>query len=134
MSILISWLLLSVSVWITSRILPGFQVRNFGSAIVVAAIFGLLNWLLGWLFFVAIGLGTLGIGFLLAFITRWIVNAIMLKITDLITDRLEIRSFSWALAAALIMSLLGTVGEYVVSHAQSHNQPRIHIQHNEVRL
>jgi putative membrane protein len=113
MHILISWLLLSVSVWITALILPGFRVRGFGGALVVAAIFGLLNWAMGWLLFVAIGLGTLGLGFLLAFITRWIVDAILLKITDWATDRLEIRSFGWALAAALVMSLLGTAADYI---------------------
>lgn len=114
MHTLFSWLLLSVSVWITALILPGFRVRGFGGALVVAAIFGLLNWALGWLLFVMIGVGTLGIGFFLAFITRWIVDAILLKVTDWTTDRLEIRSFGWALAAALIMSLLGTASDYIM--------------------
>ncbi len=123
MHIVVSWLVLSLAVWVTALILPGFKVRGVGGALVVGAIFGLLNWLLGWLFFVIIGLGTLGLGFLLAFITRWIVDAIILKITDALTDRLEIRSFGWAMAAALVMSLVGTAAEYALHQARPARLP-----------
>jgi putative membrane protein len=133
MHILVSWVLLSVAVWLTALILPGFRVRGFGGALVVAAIFGLLNLVLGWFFFFIIGVGTLGLGFLLSFITRWIVDAILLKITDWITDRLEIRSFGWALAAALVMSLLGTVGEYIWHNRGPAPAVRTH-QPSEIRL
>jgi len=57
---------------------------------------------------------TLGIAWLLAFITRWIITAILLVITDKITDHLKIDSFGWALGGALVMSLVGTAGEWVV--------------------
>jgi putative membrane protein len=114
MELLLSWLVLSFAFWLTAVILPGFEVRGVGGAIVVAAIFGALNWLLGFLLFVVIGLGTLGLGFLLAFITRWIVMAILLKLTDAVTDRLTIRSFGVAFLAALLMSAFGALGEYVV--------------------
>jgi len=114
MSLLLSWLILSLAVWITAVVLPGFHVKSMGSAFLVAAIFGILNVLIGWLFFVIIGIATLGIGFLLAFLTRWLVNAILLKITDAITDRLTIDGFGWALIGALMISVLGTVGEALV--------------------
>lgn len=114
MSLLLSWLILTLAVWVTAAVLPGFHVRDFGSAIVVAAIFGVLNFLLGWLFFVVFTIATLGLAWLLAFITRWIINAILLKITDSVTDRLSIDSFGWALGGALMMSALGTIGEWVV--------------------
>ncbi|MEB2311253.1 MAG: phage holin family protein [Sorangiineae bacterium] len=114
-NVVLSWLILSVSVWIISRVLPGFQVKGFGAAIGVAAIFGLLSWLIGWLLFIVIGIGTLGVGFLLAFVTRWIVNAILLKLTDALTDKLTIKSFSTALVAGLLMSALGTLGQWALS-------------------
>jgi putative membrane protein len=104
-------------VWVTATVLPGFHVKSFGSAIVVAAIFGLLNFLLGWLFFVVFTIATLGLAWLLAFITRWIINAIMLKITDAVTDRLTIDSFAWALGGALMMSAIGTLGEWLIRGA-----------------
>lgn len=114
MSFLISWLVLSLAVWITAVVLPGFHVKSFGSAVVVAALFGVLNFLLGWIFFVVFSIATLGIAFLLAFITRWIINAIILKLVAALTDRLTIDSFGWALGGALMMSALGTLAEWAV--------------------
>lgn len=114
MGLLLSWLVLSVSVWVTAAILPGFEVRGFWGAVKVAALFGLLNWLIGWFIFFLIGIGTLGIGFLLAFITRWIVSAILLKVTDAMSSSLKIASFGRALLAALLMSGIGTLAEWVV--------------------
>lgn len=114
MELLLSWLVLSFAVWVTDAVLPGFHVKSFGSAILVAAIFGILNFLLGWLLFAVFTVVTLGIAWLLAFITRWIINAILLVLTDKLTDHLTIDSFGWALGGALMMSLIGTFGEWVV--------------------
>jgi len=117
MELLLSWLVLSFAVWVTDAVLPGFHVKSFGSAILVAAIFGILNFLLGWLLFAVFAIATLGIAWLLAFITRWIINAILLVLTDKLTDHLKIDSFGWALGGALMMSLIGTLGEWAVRGA-----------------
>ena len=114
MSLILSWLILTLAVWVTSAILPGFHVKSPKSALLVAAIFGVLNFLLGWLLFAICSVATLGIAWLLAFITRWIINAILLVITDKLTDHLKIDSFGWALGGALVMSLVGTLGEWLL--------------------
>jgi putative membrane protein len=115
MGLLLSWLILSFAVWLTAELLPGVHVRSFGSAVLVAAIFGILNFFLGWLLFAVFTVATLGLAWLLAFITRWIINAILLKATDALTDHLSIDGFRWALVAALIMSAIGTGGEWLVT-------------------
>jgi putative membrane protein len=114
LDILISWLVLSAAFWLTAELLPGFEVRGARGAVLVAAVFGIVNWLIGWLLFVVLGVLSLGIGFLLAFLTRWIVNAILLKVTDAVTDSLRIKNFKTALVAALLISLFGTLGQSVV--------------------
>jgi putative membrane protein len=114
MSLILSWLILSLAVWVTSSVLPGFHVKSPSSALLVAAIFGVLNFLLGWLLFAVFTVATLGLAWLLAFITRWIINAILLVITDKLTDHLRIDSFGWALGGSLVMSLVGTLGEWLV--------------------
>ena len=38
LELILSWLILSVAVWLTAAILPGFHVKSFGSAVLVAAI------------------------------------------------------------------------------------------------
>ncbi|MFO7305701.1 MAG: phage holin family protein [Gammaproteobacteria bacterium] len=114
MELLLSWLILSFAVWITDAVLPGFHLKSAKSAILVAAIFGVLNFLLGWLLFAVFTVLTLGLAWLLAFVTRWIINAILLVITDKLTDHLKIDSFGWALGGALVMSAVGTLGEWIV--------------------
>lgn len=114
MRLILSFLILCLAVWVTAAILPGFHLKNAKSAFLVAAIFGVLNFLLGWLLFGIFTVATLGIAWLLAFITRWIINAILLVITDKLTDHLKIDGFRWALGGALVMSLVGTLGEWVV--------------------
>jgi Mycobacterial 4 TMS phage holin, superfamily IV len=50
----------------------------------------------------------------LAFIIPWIINAILLVLTDKLTDHLKIDSFGWALGGALVMAAIGTLGEWLV--------------------
>jgi len=109
MSLLISWLILSVAVWVTAAVLPGFKVKDFKSAIIVAAVFGLLNFFLGWLLFAMFTVATLGLAWLLAFLTRWFINALLLALTDRLTDHLKIESFKWAVLGALVIALVGAV-------------------------
>jgi putative membrane protein len=70
--------------------------------------------LLGWLIFAALTVVTLGLAWLFAFVTRVLVNAIVLKLTDRLTDHLTIDSFGWALGGALMMSALGTLGQVLI--------------------
>ena len=112
--LLIRWLILAAALWITAAVLPGFKVRGPVGALVTAAVFGGLNWGVGWLLYVAIGLGTLGLGFLFGFLTRWLVNAIVLRLAAAITPRVEIQSFGWALAAALVVSGVDSIGHYLI--------------------
>jgi putative membrane protein len=114
MSLLLSWLILSLAVWVTAAVLPGFHVKSVGSAFIVAALFGVLNFLIGWLFFTVFTIATLGLAYLLAFITRWIINAIILKMVDALTDHLKIDSFGWTLGGAAMMSALGTFGQWLI--------------------
>jgi putative membrane protein len=114
MNLVLSWLILSFAVWLTGAVLPGFHVKGAKSALIVAAVFGVLNLLLGWLLFTVFTVATLGIAWLLAFITRWIINAILLMLTDKLTDHLKIDSWTWAFGGALTISAIGTVGEWLV--------------------
>jgi putative membrane protein len=119
----LKWAVLSFAFWLTAKIVPGFRIAGLWDAIVVAAIFGVVNFLLGTFLFYVIGIATLGIGLLLSFLTHWFVNALLLKLTDALTSRLEVRSFATALLAALVMSLLGMVGSYILDLAMRTSRP-----------
>lgn len=118
MHLLISWVALTLAFWVASLLLPGFKVKGgVLSHLVVAAIFGTLSFFLGWLLYAAIGLGTLGIGFVLSFLTRLVVSTILLLGTDKLTDRLKIDGWKTAFLASLVMAVVGTGAEAVLEHA-----------------
>ena len=113
---LVQWAVLSFAFWVTAKIVPGFRLSGVWNSIVVAAIFGILNFLLGWLLYYGIGILTLGIGlvWVFKFVTHWIVNAILLKLTDALTSRFDVKSFGTAMLGALVMSFLGQLGLYLL--------------------
>jgi putative membrane protein len=116
-SLLLSWLVLALSVWVATLAISGVRVRGGAfSYLTIAALFGLLNLFVGQILFFFIGVGTLGLGFVFAFLTRLVVDALMLKATDALSDRLEIRSFGSAFFAALIMSGVGVGAEWLLHH------------------
>lgn len=115
MGILLSWLVLTFSFVVASKLIDGFQLKGgLGNQLTVAAVFAILHVLLGRLLFVLIGIGTLGVGFVLAFLTRLVVSAIVLKMTDSVTDKLKVKSFGTAFVAALVMSVTAAVTESVL--------------------
>ena len=108
------WLVLSIAIWLTAALLPGVKVDGFGPAVGVAAVYSVLNYLLGGIAFFLFGVFTLGLGFLFFFITIWIINAIMLSITDGLMDSFEVDSFGWALMASLVISVFSAIGSWMV--------------------
>lgn len=112
MNLLISWISLTLAFWAASKLLPGFEVKGgVGSHLLVAALFGTLSFFLGSVLFVAIGVVTLGLGFLLAFLTRLVVMTILLVATGKFSDRLKVKNFTTAFLASLIMAVVGTSTE-----------------------
>jgi putative membrane protein len=73
-----------------------------------------LEFFLGWLLFVLLGIASLGLGFLFAFITRLVVSAVVLKIADSMSDRLTIRGFVPAVLGALVLALTSSVADFVL--------------------
>ena len=116
MSLLITWVILTLGLFVASKVLDGMTIKGgIGSHLLVSALFGLLNVVLGGFLFHLIGIGTLGLGYLLAFITRLIVTALMLVLVDKLSDRLKIKTFGTAFLAALIVSLVGTLAEWALA-------------------
>ena len=114
MSIVWSLLILTCSVWVTAALVPGIKVQGFWDSLVVSIIFGLVNFLFGWILFGVIGIATLGLGFLFFFVTRLVVSALMLMLTSALTKRLKVDGFGWALAGAFAIAVLSGILEWVL--------------------
>lgn len=121
MHLLVSWLTLSLGLYVTAMLVPGFEVRNgFRGALLVGAVFGALHFAIGWFLFVLIGIGTLFVGFIFAFLTRWIVTAIVLKLVDSLSETLVINRFRTALVASAVLGIFSAVSEILLSGHRTH--------------
>lgn len=90
MMTLLHLVVLTATVLVLARVLPGFQIRRPSTAVVVAIVFSLLNWALGWFVKVLLflpALLTLGLLFL---ILPLIVNTVILWLTDKFLHAFEI--------------------------------------------
>jgi uncharacterized membrane protein YvlD (DUF360 family) len=101
-------------VWAAGAILPGIKVKSFWDAVVVSIVFGIINFFFGWLLFTVIGIATIGLGFIFWFLTRLVVSALLLMVTNALTDRLEVKSFGWAFACAALIAVFSAVLEKVL--------------------
>jgi putative membrane protein len=85
---------------------PGVKIKNYGTAIGVAFVIGLLNATIGFLLRLPLNILTLG---LLSFFVRLLVTAIVIRITDKLFSGFETRSFGTALVVALVLAVVGTL-------------------------
>ena len=87
--------------------LPGVRLKSYGTAVVVALVYGLLNFflgtLVGWILFIPmfLSLGLLGL----------VINALMLWLTDQLIEEFEIDSVKTTLSLAVLL----TIGRVVLS-------------------
>ena len=92
---------------VLASLLPGVRVKSYGTAVIVALVYGLLNFFLGtvigWILFIPmfLSLGLFGL----------VINALMLWLTDKLIDDFEIDS----LKTTLIMAVLLTIGRVLLS-------------------
>ncbi len=110
---------LALAVFALSRFFPGIvRVKGAGTAVAVAVVFSLLNFFLGWLIRAALfvpGLLTLGVLF---FFVPFIVNAIVLWLTDKLMASFELRGARGLLVAAGVITLVNAA--FAVGHHAAH--------------
>ncbi|HEX2678689.1 MAG TPA: phage holin family protein [Polyangiales bacterium] len=113
-NILVSWAAATLGLWVAAQVLRGVRLRSFNDAVWAGALLGVLQAVLSGPIFFLLGIGTLGIGFLLWFITRWIAAAIVVLIASRLSSRFEVTGFMNALLTALFVTLAGSVVRWLV--------------------
>ena len=95
-------LILSVAIFLVAQLLPGFRIKGFWTAVVVAAVYSTINYLTGWLFVL--------LAFPLMIVTfglfKFVINAFLLWITDKLMEDFEINSIGTTLVAACLITLV----------------------------
>ncbi|HEX6240526.1 MAG TPA: phage holin family protein [Polyangiales bacterium] len=109
MQILLAWATAALGLWLAAQMLSGVRLGSFADAIWAGALLGFLEWVLYYPLFFVMGVGTLGIAWILFFITRWIISALVILLTAKLSSRLEVRGFFNALLTAFIIAATGSV-------------------------
>ncbi len=111
---------LTLTVLALSRIFSSVKIRSVGAAIVVAIVFSVLNVLLGWLIKVALivpAILTLGVLFLFI---PFIVNTILLWLTDKLIGSFEIETMGGLFASAAVITLVNGVFQLTMNAHRMH--------------
>lgn len=112
--LLIGWATATLGLLVAAKLLRGVRLTSVGDAVWAGALLAVLQWLLSGPLFILLGIGTLGIGFLLWFITRWIVAAIVVLLASRLSGRLRVDGFLTALITAFLVAITGSVVRFVL--------------------
>ena len=102
MKLILNWILSALVLIIATNVVTGFSIASFGTALIAAAILGLINVLIR----PVILLLTLPINIVTLGLFTFIVNGLMLWIVANIVKGVTITSFSAALWAGIVIWLL----------------------------
>lgn len=100
---LIHWLVSGVALLLTSYLVPGFRVRDFGSALVAALVIGLINALIRpLLIFLTLPINILTLG-----LFTFVIDGLILKMTAALLKGFEVTSWFSAILGAFLLAVLG---------------------------
>jgi putative membrane protein len=105
MDLLINWFLSSLAIFLTSKIVDGFELKDFKSAMIASVIVGLLNMTLRWVLLIL----TLPINILTLGLFTFVVNAIVLKVAARLMDSFMIKGWGPAMIGAVVLSLTNMI-------------------------
>lgn len=111
--LLISWALLAVTFAVTNWILSGMDVSGGAWGYIwVSALFGVVNALVGTILRIL----TLPLTVVTLGLFSFVVNAVLLSITDALSDRLSIDSFFWTtIWASVIMAVVSMALQMIMA-------------------
>ena len=105
MRLLLQWALSALSLMAVAKFLPGLRVTNFGSALAVAGVYGVLHVLLypvlAFLAFIPL--------FLSFGLFIFVINAFLLLLTSALLDDFKIDNIATALIGAVSLTILNGI-------------------------
>lgn len=104
MNIVINLLLNGFAVLIVSKLLPGVQVDNYLTAIIVAIVLGVVNTVLKPILVIL----TLPIDILTLGVFVFVINAVLVLLVSALVPGFTVSSFWWALVFSLVLSLVNS--------------------------
>jgi putative membrane protein len=106
----VKWFLSALSIMIVASIVPGFEVRSFGSALIASVVMGFVNATLGF----ALKVLTLPITILTFGLFLLVINALMILLASALTPGFDVRGFFPALFGSIVLSIVNMVLQFIV--------------------
>ncbi len=100
--LMIRWLLLTISIILTSHLIDGIYVRSFASALFAALVLGILNALFRPILLII----TLPINILTLGLFTFVINALLLKMVSGVVPGFYVHGFFSAVFGSLLISLV----------------------------
>jgi putative membrane protein len=110
-SILISWIIGTITILIVAFVLPGVRVAGLSSAVIAAAILGILNALVKPILVIL----TFPITLLTLGLFLFVINALMFLLAGSVFRGFKVDSFGTALIASIIVSIVSFVLNRILS-------------------
>ena len=100
--IIVLWFVSALALWLVARIIPGIEVRDFGAALIAAAVIAVVNAIIGPIVkFFGFPLIILTLGLFLL-----VINAFLLKLASMFTPGFKVRGFFSALLGSIVLTIL----------------------------
>lgn len=112
MAFLLSWILSALGLLIVARVVPGFHVAGFGTALLAAAVLGLVNATLG----VVLGILTLPLTVLTFGLFHFVVMAVLIWLATVVVPGFSVSGFLPAFLGAIVLALVGIVFRELLGH------------------
>ena len=101
LNILVRWVLFSLLIIFVSWIIPGIEVENFLSAMLVCVILALINtFIIPFIQLISLPVTIITLG-----LFSFVINALMLMLAGWVTPGFEVEGFISALLGSLLLSL-----------------------------
>jgi putative membrane protein len=101
--LIVHWVLSAGALIITEKLVPGFEIRNFATALVAALIIGLLNATVG----LVLKIITIPISILTFGLFLLVINGLMILATSSIVRGFHVNGIIPAFWGAVVLALLG---------------------------
>jgi len=111
MRFLIRWLINAVALYLTTLIVRGVQVPNFGAAVLAALVLGIVNAVLR----PVVLLLTLPLNILTLGLFTFVVNALMLYIVAAATHLIVLQNMLAAFVGAIVLSVISFLLSHLVA-------------------
>jgi len=101
-NLMLNWLLSTLALVLVTRIVPGFEIESFWSALLASVVVGIVNATIGLILKVV----TFPLTILTVGLFWFVINALMLKLAAAIVPGFDINGFFPAFLGAIILSII----------------------------